>query len=177
MLHPAQTLDMTPIGMIFRIVKTAEQTNGQSLEMEWELLPQSEGTPVHVHPRASETYRVLQGQIEVNLDGQWHWLHEGEEITVPAGIPHTYRNPTDNVTKVYNIHAPAMEFGTYFTDLHKLVDKLSNQGQHKLTFNLNTIIYLAMLMKKYPKEIVSVNPPNFIVSFLNFLGKVRRLEV
>ncbi|MEJ8755680.1 cupin domain-containing protein [Pontibacter sp. H259] len=168
---------MSPIGMIFRIVKTAAQTKGQSLEMEWELLPQTDGAPIHIHPQASESYRVLQGQVEINIDGQWHWLHQGEELTVPAGIPHTFRNPTENVSKVYNVHSPAMNFEGYFSDLHHIVDKLSGQGQEKLRLNLKTVTYLAMLMKKYPKEIISVNPPNFIVSLLNMLGKARRLEV
>ncbi|NDK57241.1 cupin domain-containing protein [Pontibacter fetidus] len=177
MLHPNQILEMTPIGMNCRIVKTAEQTKGESLEMEWELKPQADGTPMHVHPKAQETYKVLQGQIEVNVDGEWHLLHQGEEITVSAGIPHTFRNPTDYVSKVYNIHTPAMEFGGYFADLCKVVNKLAGHEKQKLQLDLNTAMHLSVLMKKYPNEIRSVNPPNFVVSFLNFIGKARRLDV
>ncbi|MBC5774870.1 cupin domain-containing protein [Pontibacter sp. KCTC 32443] len=163
--------------MILRIIRTAEETKGQSLEMEWEILPQADGTPVHLHPEAQETYRVLEGQIEVNVNGEWHHLHQGEEITVPAGIPHTFRNPTDYITKVYNTHSPAMQFDNYFKDLNKVVARLSAQGHQKLEPNFNTITYMSMLMKKYPKEIVSVSPPDFIVSLLNLIGKARRLEV
>ena len=177
MLHPNQTLDMTPIGIILRVVRTPEETKGHSLEMEWELLPQADGTPVHAHPKARETYRVLEGQIEVNINGEWHLLHQGEEITVPAGIPHTFRNPTDNITKVYNTHSPAMQFDGYFEGLNRVVSKLSNDGNAKLNMNLNAAMHLSMLMKKYPKEIISINPPNFIVSLLNLIGKARRLEV
>jgi hypothetical protein len=32
-------------------------------------------------------------------------------------------------------------------------------------------------MKKYKEEIVSVNPPNFIVSVLNRIGKLKGLKV
>jgi len=59
-----QTLDMTPIGMVFHIVKTPIDTNGQALEMEWELMPNSGGTPLHIHPHAEESYKVLEGQLE-----------------------------------------------------------------------------------------------------------------
>lgn len=41
MLTSQQTLDMTPIGMIFHVAKTADEPNSQSLEMEWELLGKS----------------------------------------------------------------------------------------------------------------------------------------
>ncbi|NEM97498.1 cupin domain-containing protein [Pontibacter burrus] len=168
---------MTPIGMILKVVKTAADTQGKSLEMEWKLLPQTDGTPPHIHPYASETYRVLEGMIEVSLNDRWHQLHQGEELTVPAGVPHTFRNPSEYVTRVYNIHAPAMEFEGYFEDLGCMVTKLAGESQERLHMNFKTATYLAMLMKKYSKEIVSVNPPDFIVSLLNFIGKARHFKI
>lgn len=177
MLMPNQTLDMTPIGAVFHIVKTAEQTNGQSLEMEWEILPSSGGTPVHIHPSAKETYKVIQGQLELKVNGKWKLLQEGEEITVPEGIPHTFRNPSGNLTKVYNTHSPALHFDDYFEGLYNLVAKLSQGGKKKLEMNLNTATHLSMLMKKYKEEIISVNPPGFIVSLLNKVGKMRGIKI
>lgn len=140
-------------------------------------MPLADETPLHVHPKAEETYRVLQGQLEINVNERWYLLHQGEELTVPAGIPHTFRNPTDNITKVYNVHTPAMHFDGYFEDLYKVITKLAGSGKQKLTMNLTSVVYLAMLMKKYPEEIISVNPPNFIVSILNFFGRIKRLEI
>ena len=177
MLTSNQMLDMTPIGMIFRITKTAEQTNGQSLEMEWELLPKADGTPVHIHPAAKETYKVIEGQLEVNVNGRWKLLQQGEELTVPEGAPHTFRNPTGNLTRVYNTHAPAMCYDEYFEGLSKIVSKLSQGSKEKLKVDLNAATHLSMLMKKYKAEIISVNPPNFIVSVLNKIGKMRGLKV
>lgn len=177
MLTPNQTLDMTPIGVVFYVAKTAQETNGQSLEMEWELLPMSGGTPVHIHPSAKETYQVLEGKLEVNIDGKWKLLQKGEELTVSEGVPHTFRNPTNSLTRVYNIHSPAMRFDEYFEGLNNLVVKLSEGGKEKLKLNFNTATHLSMLMKKYKKEIVSVNPPNIVVSLLNQLGRIRGIKV
>lgn len=177
MLTPNQTLDMTPIGGVFHVVKTPQQTNGQSLEMEWELLPASGGTPVHIHPSAKETYKVIEGQLEVNIDGKWKILLRGEELTVLEGIPHTFRNPTNSLTRVFNIHSPAMRFDEYFEGLNNIVAKLSQGGNKKLKMNLTTATHLSMLMKKYRAEIVSVNPPDFIVSLLNIVGKIRGIKV
>ena len=177
MLKPKQTLDITPLGAVFHIVKTARETNGLSLEMEWELFPNAAGTPVHIHPGAKETYKVVEGQLEVCLDGKWKLLKKGEELTVLEGIAHTFRNPTGSLTKVYNTHSPAMRFDSYFEGLNNIVAKLSGGGKKKLKMNLNTAIHISMLMKKYKDEIVSVNPPNFVVSLLNRLGELRGLKV
>jgi mannose-6-phosphate isomerase-like protein (cupin superfamily) len=177
MLTSNQTLDMTPIGGVFRVVKTPQETNGQSLEMEWDLLPTSGGTPLHIHPSAKETYKVLEGQLELNINGKWKLLQKDEEITVTEGVPHTFRNPTSSVTKVYNIHSPAMCFDAYFEGLNNIVAKLSHGGKEKIKMNITTAIHLSMLMKKYKEEIVSVNPPNFVVSLLNSIGKIRGIKI
>jgi mannose-6-phosphate isomerase-like protein (cupin superfamily) len=177
MLTSNHILDMTPIGMIYHIMKTPHQTNGQSLEMEWELLPKAGGTPLHIHPTAKETYKVIEGQLEINIDGKWKLLQQGEELTVSEGTPHTFRNPTDNLIRVYNIHSPAMRFDEYFEGLNGIVLKLSRGSKEKLKMNLNTATHLSMLMKKYKEEIISINPPNFIVSVLNRIGKMRGLKV
>ena len=177
MLTPNQTLDMTPIGMIFHIVKTSAETDGQRLEMEWELLPKADGTPVHIHPFADESYKVLEGQLEVKINGQWKALKQGEEFTVNKGVPHTFRNPLDAITRVYNTHSPGMQFDDYFEALSNIVTRLSAGTKQKLKMNLNTVIHLCMLMKKYKAEMVSVNPPGFIVSLLNGIGKLRGIKV
>lgn len=114
MLTANQTLDMTRIGIVFHIIKTSADTNGQSLEMEWELLPKADGTPLHIHPAAKESYRVIEGQLEVKINGKWRLLQQGEEITVAEGTSHTFRNPINSVTRVYNTYSPAMRFDEYF---------------------------------------------------------------
>jgi len=177
MLTSNQTLDMTPIGMIFHIVKTPAETHGQALEMEWELLPKADGTPVHIHPFADESYKVLEGQLEVKINGQWKTLKQGEAFTVNKGVPHTFRNPLDAITRVYNTHSPAMQFDNYFEALSNIVTKLSSGTKQKLKMNLNAVTHLCMLMKKYKEEMVSVNPPGVIVSLLNGIGKLRGIKV
>ena len=145
--------------------------------MEWELLPLESGTPVHIHPFSAETYKVLQGSLEINVNGEWKTLREGEEFTVEKGVPHTFRNPVDIVSRVYNTHSPAMRFDAYFEGLNNIVHKLSSGGKGKLKMNLNVVMHLCMLMKKYPEEIVSVNPPNAIVSIMSAIGKLMGLKV
>jgi len=70
-----------------------------------------------------------------------------------------------------------MCYDEYFEGLSKIVSKLSQGSKEKLKVDLNAATHLSMLMKKYKAEIISVNPPNFIVSVLNKIGKMRGLKV
>jgi len=170
-------LDLTPIDTIFTIKKTLEETNGSAFEMEWELFPYSEGTPVHIHPYAKEKYTILEGSMDVFVNGKWQTLSEGEMITVDEGIPHTFKNSSDKITRVYNVHEPAMLFENYFRDLKKVVDKLSGNGKNKLKMNFTVATYMSMLMNKYPDEIVSVKPPAVVTKILSSFGKLRGFKI
>lgn len=164
-------LDLGPIGANFHIRKTAENTDGRSLEMEWFLAPRSSGTPIHIHPAASESYRILEGELDLYVAGKWTRLAVGQETTVQAGVPHTFKNSSESVTRVYNTHAPAMNFGEYFESIH-LVVKSGKVRSDRMS--LRGILYLSMIMTNYNNEIQSVRPPQIVMKlmarFARFLG-------
>jgi hypothetical protein len=129
--------------------------------MEWELAPGASGTPVHVHPHATESYDVLQGRLEVFIDGSWRTLSRGESASVPPGVPHTFRNPDATVTRVRNVHAPAMRFGEYFGTIHRIVAS-GSVAHDRMT--PKAMLYLAAVMMRFRSEIVSVRPPHFVIA-------------
>ncbi len=163
MPRSGDVLDLSPIGAIFRVRKTAEETQGGSFEMEWELFPRSGGTPVHIHPHAIESYEVLEGELDLYVDGTWRRLSAGEAASVGPGVPHTFRNPSDRQVRVYNTHAPAMRYGEYFEGLHRVVS--SGAVSHG-RMTLKAVLYLSMLMTSYEDEIRSVKPPHAVMRIL-----------
>jgi len=70
-----------------------------------------------------------------------------------------------------------MRFEEYFEGLQQIVAKLSAGKAEPLKVNMNVATHLSMLMKKYSAEIVSVNPPPFVVSLLNIIGKIRGIKI
>jgi quercetin dioxygenase-like cupin family protein len=162
-------LDLSPIGAIFRVTKTAEETQGASFEMEWELLPQTGGTPVHIHPTATESYEVLSGELDLYVDGVWRRLSAGELASVGPGVPHTFRNGSDTPARVYNRHAPAMNFGEYFEGLHRVVRSgaVSSSGM-----TLKAILYLALHMTQHEEEIRSVRPPHLVMRLMALVARL-----
>lgn len=55
-------------GSEFRITKSAADTSGECLEMEWFLPPSTETPPKHVHSQQREDYEVLDGAFEASCE-------------------------------------------------------------------------------------------------------------
>lgn len=162
-------LDCTELGMVMTIVKNSNDTGGKSLEMEWTLSPNSGGTPIHIHPAAIETYEIISGQLEVFKKDKWITARAGEKITIEKGEPHTFKNITQEYVRVYNTHQPAMNFEGFFKGLHKFSKSgLVKNGK----MNLKSIIGISTLWTNYSQEIVSVNPPSFVMRAMGALGRM-----
>ncbi|PSR13788.1 MAG: cupin domain-containing protein, partial [Bacteroidetes bacterium] len=151
-------LDMTPLGMRFTVVRNAAATNGQSLDLEWELLPQCnmKDPLFHTHPNAIETYEILEGNMEFFVKDKWLPAKKGDKLTVPKGVAHTFRNPTDKIVKVYNTHQPALRMEAYFEDVVKVLDKVTNKRTKNFKMDLNAKLYLGALMSNYRNDIIAV---------------------
>lgn len=173
MVSEDNLIDLSPIGMNFYVKKTAADTGGESLELEWEVFPGMEGTPIHIHPHAFESYRMLEGEMEFYVDGEWMTLTAGEEVKVEKGIPHTFRNASEAPARVYNIHSPALKMQDYFQELENLA--------HSGTINapevdLKAVLHLSVLMTRYPEEILQVVPPPPVVKVMAFIGRLLGYE-
>jgi quercetin dioxygenase-like cupin family protein len=67
---------------------------GASLEIFDTSGPADAGPPPHCHPW-EEVYVVLDGELEVIIDGDSHVISPRGVAHVPAGVTHSYRNLTE----------------------------------------------------------------------------------
>jgi mannose-6-phosphate isomerase-like protein (cupin superfamily) len=156
-------LDFRPgMGMWWEITRSTEDTSGELFEATNWIEPRMPGPPVHVHPTAEESYAVIEGALEVFMNGEWSPVHAGETATVPVGVPHSVRNATDEHARIVNIHQPAQRFESFFRDMHRLI----HEG-----------IYAAMLFGKYPDEIRATKPPNQVFQTLALIGRALRFTI
>jgi len=175
MANKGQILDMSPLGMIFTVVKSKKDTDGRSLDLEWELLPQCNMVDplFHTHPEAIETYHVLEGEMEFYVKDKWIKAKKGDKLTVEKGVTHTFRNPGDAIVKVYNTHEPAWDMEDYFEDVCKVIDHATiNRTKEVNMKSLKTMLLLGALMSNYRKEIIAVKPPDILV---RIMGKIARV--
>lgn len=173
MATKGQILDMTPIGMKFTVLKSGYDTGGKSLDLHWELLPgcNMKDPLVHVHPHAIETYEVLKGEMEFFVKDKWVTAKQGDKLSVPKGVAHTFRNPTQKIVTVYNTHQPALQMENYFEDVCTLLDKLTSNRTKNFKMNFKTMLYLSVLMNNYREEIIAKRPPDIAIKILSFIAK------
>lgn len=68
------------------------QMGGELLVADDFLGADAPGPPEHLHPHQEERFLVRSGTMGVRVDGREITLGAGEEIVVPPGTPHTFRN-------------------------------------------------------------------------------------
>lgn len=169
-----QVLDMTPVGMKFTVLQAGADTGGRSLDLHWELLPgcNLKDPLVHTHPHAIETYEVLEGEMEFFVKDKWLTARAGDKLTVPRGVTHAFRNPTEKVVRVFNTHQPALRMENYFEDVCKVLDKLTDNRTKDFKMNLKTMLYMSTLMNHYRHEIIAKSPPDAAIKVLGIFGKL-----
>ena len=74
-------------------VETSAQTAGARTVGELEI-EGAGGVPGHFHDAHEERIEVLEGMIEVTIDGTRSQLRAGEHIVIPRGKVHAWRNPS-----------------------------------------------------------------------------------
>jgi mannose-6-phosphate isomerase-like protein (cupin superfamily) len=84
---------------------SAKDTGGAIAVMET-TLGAGEGTPMHVHGREDESFRVLSGRFGFWCADDYVELEEGGLISLPRGVPHRFQNVGDGEGSVMVILTP-----------------------------------------------------------------------
>jgi quercetin dioxygenase-like cupin family protein len=134
-----------PDGSVYRITRSSEETNGEQLEMEWSLPANGWAPDAHVHPHLTEEYEVIEGSLEVMVDGEWRTLAAGETAAVPPGAVHTFR-VGDTPVQVRNTHRPALDFEPY---IRRLCDAANEANLGDLS-GPRALLYIAVLVREFP---------------------------
>lgn len=74
------------------VIRMMAANTGGSFGMLEAIVPPGEGSPLHVHEREDEFFRVLSGQFGFWCAGDYVELAEGGCIALPRGVPHRFRN-------------------------------------------------------------------------------------
>ena len=106
-------------GAKFTIKVLTSETNGSYTVMDI-IHPPNLGPPLHVHPKGSETFYIVEGNYEFILDGQSIIGKPGDVIFVPKEVPHKFI-VGDKGGHAVVISPPDLEF--YFFKVSELLGK------------------------------------------------------
>ncbi len=95
---------------------TGEDTDGAFFLSESTIAPGFPGPPPHRHERLVDMFYVLEGVLTVRLGEGTHQLEAGTFVCVPAGVVHTFSNPSESPVRFLNFNTPA-GWENYMRDL------------------------------------------------------------
>lgn len=76
-------------GAKFTIKVLTSESNGTYTILDI-MHPPSLGPALHIHPKGSETFYIIEGDYEFILDGKLVRAKTGDVIFVPKGVPHRF---------------------------------------------------------------------------------------
>ena len=64
-----------------------------------------EGVDPHIHPDHTDSFYVLEGEVEFLIDGAWNCVEAGTFLSVPPNVEHAFR-PCGVDFRLLNFHTP-----------------------------------------------------------------------
>ena len=134
--------------------KTGTDAKGDLLQFDMYVEPQGVAAAEHIHPRQTEHFLVHDGRLELRSEGEETTLEAGQEVTIPPGVPHVWRNSGTAELHVTVELRPGGRFDAFLTSLFGLAraGKTDEQGMPGL-------LQIAVMMQKYDDVIYPRRPP------------------
>jgi quercetin dioxygenase-like cupin family protein len=111
-----------PGGDKYEFLVTGKQSGGTTFILHADV-PPGGGPPPHIHTRESETYHVLDGELEFMLDGKFIKAVTGDTVHIPKGTVHTFTNKGNTNAQMMTIFAPSGMEGWFEEVLVPVKDK------------------------------------------------------
>jgi quercetin dioxygenase-like cupin family protein len=144
---------VTGLRTVFR--KTARETDGELLQVDWIGSPGWTTGPDHVHRRQEERFEVLSGKLGLRVEGVERVLEEGEVIMAPAGSAHAAWNAGEDEVHALIDFRPALRTEVAFETLAAL----AREGKTNRAGAPKNPLRLALIAREYEDEIYFVRPP------------------
>ena len=93
-------------GETIKLVNTGLGTEKIDLHLN-RLMPGGPRGRVHRHSQADNVYIVRRGEGVLIAAGETHTIRENQVVYIPAGMPHSLSNLSNEVFEIFEIYAPA----------------------------------------------------------------------
>jgi quercetin dioxygenase-like cupin family protein len=148
MAFPGQVLDNPVSGERFIFSKTAADTAGELLAVEFVVAPDGRVPGAHVHPVQEESFEVVSGTMRFKRGRETVLAGPGDTVVVPPGIAHRFANAGEGPAVVRVEVRPALRM----EQLWETVVALAAEGR---TFRsgLPRPLDLALFMREFEQEV------------------------
>jgi quercetin dioxygenase-like cupin family protein len=115
--------------------------------------------PEHFHPTLEEHWEVLDGTIQLKLDGHWRRLTvQDGPVRVAPEVRHEVRNPSGHLARARANVLPAGHLEEFLTDAARAArDGVFTAGG--LPTSLRNAVWIAAFAQRHRHETVMTSPP------------------
>ena len=99
-------VDVSAAGDTYRMLVDGRHTGGLFTMIGIRVLPGG-GPPPHIHRREDETFYVIEGELQLWVDGKTIDAPAGTCVFAPRGIPHRFTNASSQPTRFLVIASPS----------------------------------------------------------------------
>jgi HTH-type transcriptional repressor of puuD len=93
-------------GETIRLINAGTGTENVDLHLN-RLIPGGPRGRVHRHSQSDNVYIVRRGEGTLTADGASYTIRPDQIVFIPAGMPHSLSNLSDEVLEIFEIYAPA----------------------------------------------------------------------
>ncbi|MBT8362130.1 MAG: cupin domain-containing protein [Desulfobacterales bacterium] len=117
---------------------TYVETIGDYSLLEVSVTPNVPGPPPHYHVDSPELFHLIDGELDVMLDGSWCSLKKGESIMVPKNSVHSFRSNGTNECRFITTWSPRgfegffLEFGVPINNENAFEKSVSDEMIQKV---------------------------------------------
>ena len=86
-------------------------------------LPPGTGVPPHIHPTQDEFIYMLEGRMDLVLEGREFFATSGDLIRLPMTIPHGLFNKSDQAVKCFFWVSPTRKLFDLFWAIHSMKEQ------------------------------------------------------
>ena len=129
MAQSGETVTNPVAGMTLLFVKTAADTSGELLEMEATYEPSSNPPIPHFHPSQREHFEILEGSMQVRIDGDERELRAGDTLDIAAGTVHSMWNEGPEPARTLWQTRPALRTEDFFEQTAAVFSEAREQGR------------------------------------------------
>lgn len=149
-------------GQDIHFLKTANDTNGELLEMETIYHSRSTEPPMHYHPLQEEYFTILSGELTVRIRGKLQALKAGEQLHIAPNTSHAMWNASNHKTIVHWKVLPALDTENLFETIYGLVNdgKTNNKG-------IPSLLQMAPTATRF-SEVFRLSKPPYLIQKIIF---------
>ncbi len=162
MAYKGKVINNTKTGQQITFIQTSDDTGGELLEMESLFQPHSTEPVPHFHPFQEEYFAILEGEINVRLNGQLKILKQGDQLYLKKGQVHSMWNHSSQKARVNWKVIPASDTEYFFENGIGIANhkKTNEQGMPGL-------LQLALLAKRF-SHVYRIAKPPFVIQKIIF---------